>query len=454
MFTGQYVLSQADIDSLAIDPLVDNVAQATGSGPNGDPVDSNQDPAEIPFVTEAALRLLKDGVYTDVGGDGLTPGDTLDYTFTVTNDGNVSITGVSINEIAFDLPGPIVITAPADVDLSPGESAVFTGQYVLSQADIDSLAIDPLVDNVAQATGSDPNGDPVDSNEDPAEIPFVTEAALRLLKDGVYTDVGGDGLTPGDTLDYTFTVTNDGNVSITGVSINEIAFDLPGPIVITAPADVDLSPGESAVFTGQYVLSQADIDSLAIDPLVDNVAQATGSDPNGDPVDSNQDPAEIPFVTEAALSLLKDGVYTDVGGDGLTPGDTLDYTFTVTNDGNVSITGVSINEIAFDLPGPIVITPPADVDLSPGESAVFTGQYVLSQADIDSLAIDPLVDNVAQATRIRSQRRSGRQQRGPGGDPLRHRGGAAPAQGRRLHRCRRRRAHPRRHARLHLHGHQ
>ncbi len=80
---------------------------------------------------------------------------------------------------------------------------MFTGQYVLSQADIDSLAIDPLVDNVAQATGSDPNGDPVDSNEDPAEIPFVTEAALRLLKDGVYTDVGGDGLTPGDTLDYT-----------------------------------------------------------------------------------------------------------------------------------------------------------------------------------------------------------------------------------------------------------
>jgi hypothetical protein len=349
---------------------VDNIAQASGFDPNGDPVDSNEDPAEIPFVTEAVLSLLKDGVYTDANNDGeLNPGDTLDYTFEVTNDGNVTITGVSINEIAFDLAGPIVITDPADVDLSPGESATFTGTYSLTQADIDSLASDSIVDNIAQAEGSDPNGDPVESNEDPASIPFEPQTVLTLLKDGVYNDADSSGdLNPGDTLDYTFTVTNDGDVTITSVIINEISFDLAGPITVTPPADVDLSPGESATFTGTYSLTQADIDAISIDSVVDNIAQAEGLDPNGDPVESNEDPASIPFDPEVLLTLVKDGVYTDANSDGeLNPGDTLDYTFEVTNDGNVTITGVSINEIAFDLAGPIVITNPADVDLSPGE---------------------------------------------------------------------------------------
>ena len=38
----------------------------------------------------------------------------------------------------------------------------------------------------------------------------------------------------------------------------------------------------------------------------------------------------------------------------------------------------------FDLPGPIVITPPADTDLSPGETQQWTGVYTLTQADIDA----------------------------------------------------------------------
>ena len=93
------------------------------------------------------------------------------------------------------------------------------------------------------------------------------------------TDVGSDGLNPGDTLNYTFDVTNTGDVTVTGVVINEVAFDLPGPIVITAPADVDLSPGETQQWTGVYTLTQADIDSnyASADQDVDNLASATGN---------------------------------------------------------------------------------------------------------------------------------------------------------------------------------
>ena len=61
------------------------------------------------------------------------------------------------------------------------------------------------------------------------------------------------------------------------------------------------------------------------------------------------------------------------------------YTFDVTNDGDVTVTGVSINEISFDLTGNITITPPADTTLSPDETQQWTGVRVLSQADIDAI---------------------------------------------------------------------
>ncbi|GAF91597.1 unnamed protein product, partial [marine sediment metagenome] len=315
----------------------------------GNPVTSTEDQAEIPLTFEVLLSIVKAGLYTDVGGDGLNPGDTLDYTFDVTNDGDVTVTGVIINEDQFDLPGPIVITPPGDIDLSPGEMQQWTGTYTLTQADIDAtFASDGDVDNSASATGTDPAGNPVTSTEDQAEIPLTFEVLLSIVKAGLYTDVGGDGLNPGDTLDYTFDVTNDGDVTVTGVIINEDQFDLPGPIVITPPGDIDLSPGEMQQWTGTYTLTQADIDAtFASDGDVDNSASATGTDPAGNPVTSTEDQAEIPLTFEVLLSIVKAGLYTDVGGDGLNPGDTLDYTFDVTNDGDVTVTGVIINEDQF-----------------------------------------------------------------------------------------------------------
>ncbi|MGD1714708.1 DUF7507 domain-containing protein, partial [Dapis sp. BLCC M172] len=103
----------------------------------------------------------------------------------------------------------------------------------------------------------------VDPGEADTGKDFVDELQvplLSLIKEGSYVDVGDDGLNPGNQLSYTFDVTNDGNVLITGVTINEKSFDLPGLIAITAPADTDLSPGETQQWTGTYTLTQADID--------------------------------------------------------------------------------------------------------------------------------------------------------------------------------------------------
>ncbi|NEQ73048.1 MAG: carboxypeptidase regulatory-like domain-containing protein, partial [Okeania sp. SIO2C9] len=120
--------------------------------------------------------------------------------------------------------------------MSPGETQQWTGTYTLTQADIDGLVGDPVVDNVATATGTDPNGDPVDSPEDPAEIPF-------------------DDIIPGS---ISGTVTNENGDPIPGVTINLLdsngdpVLENGNPITTTTDNNgdyifTDVEPGEYQV---------------------------------------------------------------------------------------------------------------------------------------------------------------------------------------------------------------
>ena len=62
-------------------------------------------------------------------------------------------------------------------------------------------------------------------------------------------------------------------------------------------------------------------------------------------------------------------------------GDGINYTLTATNDGNVTLTGVTIADPKL---GALVCTPPQPATLAPGEQMVCTGSYTLTQADLDS----------------------------------------------------------------------
>ena len=137
------------------------------------------------------------------------------------------------------------------------------------------------------------------SDPDPAAIPLTPEVSLAIEKNGQYNDSDATpGLSEGDTLTYTFDVTNTGDVTVTGVVINEDSFDLPGPIVITPPADIDLSPGETQQWTGTWTLTQADIDNTfaSTDGDVDNSATASGTAPRWPrgPIPRTRSPSRCP----------------------------------------------------------------------------------------------------------------------------------------------------------------
>ncbi|MCH7403936.1 DUF7507 domain-containing protein, partial [Belliella kenyensis] len=100
-----------------------------------------------------------------------------------------------------------------------------------------------------------------------------TDAALTLLKSGTFVDSNGDGFAQvGETISYSFTVRNTGNVEITNLLITDpLVTVVGGPLASLAPGAIDES-----TFTATYTITQADIDA----GYVYNLATVTGQDPS------------------------------------------------------------------------------------------------------------------------------------------------------------------------------
>jgi uncharacterized repeat protein (TIGR01451 family) len=112
-----------------------------------------------------------------------------------------------------------------------------------------------------------------------ALLPQKAQAAkppsLDIVKAGVLdmTVVApADQANVGDKINYSFTVTNTGGVTLINVTVTD-------PKVTVVGGSITLAPGasDSTTFTGSYTLTQADIDA----GKVDNTATATGTPPTG-----------------------------------------------------------------------------------------------------------------------------------------------------------------------------
>src|SRR5690606_28533724 len=141
-------------------------------------------------------------------------GDTIAYSFLVTNTGNVTLTGIAVND-------PLLAVAPVCpvTTLAPGASTTCTGSYTLTQADIDNGE----VVNSATAGGTPPNDPPIDSPPSTTDTPIAGEPSIASAKVmSANGDEDGSGtVTVGYTLSYSIPVTNTGNVTLTDVEISD-----------------------------------------------------------------------------------------------------------------------------------------------------------------------------------------------------------------------------------------
>ncbi|MFJ1796334.1 DUF7507 domain-containing protein [Kitasatospora griseola] len=337
---GSYVVTAADVSA----GHVTNTAHASGIDPEDRPVQSPPAEVTVPVVGEGQLSIEK-------AADSIGPfhvGDTVHYTYTVTNTGTAVVHNIAV---ADDRVTSVTCEATT---LNPGASTLCHGSYTITAAD----AVAGHVTNTAHANGTDPHGGAVQSPPAEATVPVVGEAQLSIVKKA---DATGP-FRVGDTVTYTYTVTNTGAVAIHDVTVTDDR-------VASVTCDTaTLNPGQSTVCHGSYSITEEDVEA----GHVTNTARAKGVDPEGDPVESL--PGEVTVETTAGASSLSITKQADVSGSAHV-GDTVTYTYTVTNTGTTVLTDVAVNDDR-------VAQATCDArTLNPGESTTCHGTYVVTEED-------------------------------------------------------------------------
>ena len=168
--------------------------------------------------------------------------------------------------------------APAAPGLDPGAAETCTADspYVVAQPDIDN----GKVVDTATATGTDTlGGTSPPSDPSTVTIQTVTPSPLvGIAKTGAVTPSGDqEAAQAGDTIQYSYLVTNTGNVTLTSVAVDDPTL---GPTTCPTPAAPGLAPGSAETCTADavYTVTQADVDRGS----VTDTATATGTDARGD----------------------------------------------------------------------------------------------------------------------------------------------------------------------------
>src|SRR5690606_25508285 len=124
----------------------------TGDGVVSDPITVTISVAADPTVT--ITKTAREGEHARIG-------DVITYDITVTNTGNVSLTGITLTDANADAGS---VTPATIAVLAPGESASAMAAHTITQEDIDA----GYGYNIAQVTGEAPDGSEIsDESHDP-----------------------------------------------------------------------------------------------------------------------------------------------------------------------------------------------------------------------------------------------------------------------------------------------
>jgi uncharacterized repeat protein (TIGR01451 family) len=295
---------------------IDNTVTITATVPGGGTINptatENVDVADDTPTVAVLKSISFANAGDDVDSDGMADaGDTVTYTYTVTNTGNVSLSDVTVTD-AHDGAGtaPVVavptsvttdngsaaagtlgdstdtVTGDGDWDkLGPADVIVFTSTYTVVAADLTAAGggtgtgftgnpePDGYLDNTATVAGT------YDDGTGPVTVTGVDtrSIALDIQPSLLITKVADDttDVVAGQLITYTYTVTNNGNVPITSITLSDTHKGVVGALTpafqsfITNTGSTNagntitlLQPGDVAVYTATYTVTQSDIDTL------------------------------------------------------------------------------------------------------------------------------------------------------------------------------------------------
>ncbi|WP_146128875.1 DUF11 domain-containing protein [Corynebacterium sp. 13CS0277] len=337
-----------------------NVAQASATGANGRPVQSNQanakftvPPAVVPGA--ASLKLTK----AIDGATEYAEGELVKYVFTLENTGLQKLTNVHVDDPMFTSVECLA------TELAPGETTTCTATHVVSGVD----AAAKTVINTATAAGEDEFGATVESNPDkavftvPAPVVVPANSSIALVK----SIKGGTEYTVDQLVTYEFTVTNTGETTLKNVTVADRMFG-EEPFVCV---ESELAPGATTTCEKTHKVTEADAKA----GKVVNVASAAGVDPSGTQVNST--PAIAEFTVPAAPGAPRIALEKTINGvNQYAVGEKVTYTFTVTNTGAVDLDKVVVSDPMFGEDFTC-----GEGALKVGESTTCTKTHIVTEAD-------------------------------------------------------------------------
>lgn len=313
------------------------------------------------------------------------PGDTITYTIIASNNGLI---GTSTASISDSLPpglyflGPITLNPPgagtvgnvgtlpimaSNLSLGAGEKITLTFPVTVG---IDLLADQVITNSATLASAEIATTRPAEAAVTVASVPSITVTKTASVKPAMV----------GQTITYTYRVTNSGNVILTDLTAKD---DRLGSVPL-ATTTLEPKQGAGGIFT--YTVAETDLPG----PL-SNTVTVTGSSLSG----------YVSAVTSESVTLTYKAGLTATqkasAGTGAV-GETITYTYHLTNTGNVSLTDLTathtqVGNISLGL-----------TTLAPGQEMTGILTYTLAESDLPGPVISTftVTGTLFDSTRIKA----------------------------------------------------
>ena len=300
---------------------IHNVATATGTPTDPDgktrPNVKDDDPADLTVLVSSWTATKTANKQTVVAGDTVT------YTITVKNTGNTTLTNVEVSDPTINFAKVVI------PEIKAGEFKSVTATYVIPKG-----FTGKEFKNVALVCV--PSGTQTPDCKKP-------EALVKVINISIVKSADKETATPGDKVIYTFVVTNTGGADIDPTPINDNVLGVVGDPGV-------LEPGKSATFTKEYIVPGT---AKAGDKIINiaTVCASTDTKAQSVPTDcvSTCPASSLTTVCDQdthtlTITIPKITIDKTADKESAAPGDSVIYTFVVTNTSDVDVFNVTVTD--------------------------------------------------------------------------------------------------------------
>jgi uncharacterized repeat protein (TIGR01451 family) len=239
-------------------------------------------------------------------------GDTISYSYLITNIGTVTLIGNGANGVftVTDDKIPTVTCPMTPAGLAPGGTLTCTASSTVTQADLDA----GKVVNTATAHGKYGSTD-VTSNSDSETVDMTQTPALTLTKT---ITAGNPYKAASDSISYQYELTNNGNITLDGngggglFTISDNQIGSPKGTAFTCGSATSLAPGDTVTCTATYTVNTTDVSRGYLTNVAEGYGKVTINSTRGnagDLVTSNQ-ATQTAYVHD--LTVTKENNTSDV----------------------------------------------------------------------------------------------------------------------------------------------